>query len=78
MRVFDTTASGSRLQANTAHAQKGSASLEASYVNAYIPTDPFTILEPRAQEIDKFYLGQKRATDFEAPEVVKGSAGLHP
>ena len=40
------------------------------------PTNPFTFLEPRDQEIDEFYLVQeRRATDFEAPKLGKGSSG---
>ena len=34
------------------------------------------ILEPRDQEIDEFYVVQeRRATDFEAPRLGKGSSG---
>ena len=40
------------------------------------PTNPFTVLEPRDQEIDKFYLVQeRRATDLEAPKLGKSSSG---
>ena len=40
------------------------------------PTKPFTILEPRDQEIGEFYVVQKRrATGFEAPKLWKGSSG---
>ena len=40
------------------------------------PTDPFTILEPRDEEIVEFYAEQKRrATDFEAPKLWKGLSG---
>ena len=36
----------------------------------YIPTSPFTILEPQDQGIGEFYVVQKRrATDFEAPKL---------
>ena len=42
----------------------------------HFPTNPFTILEPRDQEIGEFYLVQeRRATDFEAPKLGKGSSG---
>ena len=41
-----------------------------------LPKNSFTILEPRDQEIDEFYLVQeRRATDFEAPKLGKGSSG---
>ena len=41
------------------------------------PTGLFTILEPRVQEIDEFYVGEKRRkTDFEAPKLGKGRSGL--
>ena len=34
------------------------------------PTGPFTILEPRDQEIDKLYAVQEsRMTDLEAPKL---------
>ena len=34
------------------------------------PTNPFTILEPRDQEIGQFYVVQKRhAVDFKAPKL---------
>ena len=34
------------------------------------PTGPFTILEPKDQEIAKFYAAkERRATDFEAPKL---------
>ena len=34
------------------------------------PTNPFTILEPRDQEISKFYVvRERRATDFETPKL---------
>ena len=40
------------------------------------PTNRFTILEPRDQEINEFYFVQeRRATDFEAPKLRKGSFG---
>ena len=40
------------------------------------PTNPFTILEPRDQEMDEFYLVEgRRATDFEAPKLGKNSSG---
>ena len=33
-----------------------------------LPTDPFTIFEPQAQEIGEYYVVQKRrTTDFDAP-----------
>ena len=36
----------------------------------YNPTTPFTILEPRDQEISEFYVVQEcRAPDFEAPNL---------
>ena len=41
------------------------------------PTDPFPISEPQVQEIGKLYaVHKRRATDFEAPKVWKGSSGL--
>ena len=40
------------------------------------PTNPFIILEPRDQEIGEFYVvEERRATDFEAPKLWKGSSG---
>ena len=40
----------------------------------YFPTSPFTILEPQDQEIGEFYVIQeRRATDFEASKLWKGS-----
>ena len=42
----------------------------------YYPTNSFTILEPEDQEIGEFYVVQeRRATDFEAPKLRKGSSG---
>ena len=39
-------------------------------------TDPFTILEPRNQEIGEFYVVKTRRTkDFDAPELWKGQSG---
>ena len=39
-------------------------------------TYPFTILEPEDQETGEFWEGQeRRATDFEAPKLWKGSVG---
>ena len=44
-----------------------------------LPTNLFTILEPRDQEIGKFYVVQeRRETDFEAPKLWKGSSGWPP
>ena len=40
------------------------------------PTNPFTIFYPRNQEIGEFKVVQeRRATDFEAPKLWKGSSG---
>ena len=40
------------------------------------PTDPFTISEPRDQEIVDFYVVQdRRTTDFEAQKLRKGRSG---
>ena len=40
------------------------------------PTNPFTFLEPRNQEIGEIYVVQeRRVTDFEAPKLWKGSSG---
>ena len=40
------------------------------------PTNPFTMLEPQDQEIGEFYvLQERRATDFEASKLWKGSSG---
>ena len=51
-------------------------SLEQSSIrNKYLvcqqlPKDPFTILEPRDQEIGEFYVvHERRATDFEDPKL---------
>ena len=39
-------------------------------LHSFIPTEHFTILEPRDQEIDEFYAVQeRRATDFEAQKL---------
>ena len=36
----------------------------------FLPTNPFTILEPQDQEIGELYVVQeRRATDFEAPKL---------
>ena len=37
------------------------------YIPTYLPTYPFTILEPHDQEIGEFYI--ERTTDFEAPKL---------
>ena len=43
------------------------------------PTYPFTVLEPRDQEIGEFYAIQERcATDWEAPQLYKGRVGSQP
>ena len=40
------------------------------------PADPFTILDPRDQEIDEFNVVQKRRTmDSDAPMLWKGLSG---
>ena len=40
------------------------------------PTNPFPILAPRDQEIGELYVVQdRRATDFEATKLWKGSSG---
>ena len=40
------------------------------------PTSPFTILEPRDQEIGEFYVAEeRRATDFEAQKLCKCLSG---
>ena len=42
-----------------------------------VPTGPWTILEPRDQEIHEFDAFQKRrATDFEALKLTKGRSGF--
>ena len=42
----------------------------------FIPRNPFSILEPQDQEIREFYVVQeRRATNFEAPKLWKGSSG---
>ena len=47
-----------------------------TYYDTQDPTDPFTILEPRDQEIAVLYAAQERgATDFEAPKLWKGLSG---
>ena len=39
------------------------------------PTNLFTTLEPRDQEIGEFYeVEERRATDFEVPKLLKGSS----
>ena len=51
--------------------------LEWSNSETNSPTNRFTILEARDQEIDEFYFVQeRRPTDFEAPKLGKGSSGL--
>ena len=41
------------------------------------PTGPFTILEPKDQEIGEFYeVQERRATDIEAPKLGKGGEFL--
>ena len=43
---------------------------------ASFPTNPFTMLELQDKEIVEFYVVQeRRATDFEAPELWKSSSG---
>ena len=45
----------------------------------YLPTSPFPILQPWNPWFDEFYEVQKRrATDFEAPKLGKGSSGFSP
>ena len=45
-------------------------SIQFSWHAKEYPTDPFTILEPRDQEIAEFYFVQeRRATDFEARKL---------
>ena len=44
-----------------------------------VPTDPFTILEPRDQEIAEFYVAREcLATDFKAPKLRKGRSECCP
>ena len=48
----------------------------ATFKASDCPTSPFTILEPQNPWIDEFYVVQKRrATDFKAPKLWKGSSG---
>ena len=48
----------------------------AAVALTYLPTSSFPILEPQNPWIDKFYVvQQRRATDFKAPKLWKGSSG---
>ena len=41
------------------------------------PTGPFRTIEPQEQDIEFHFVQRSRATDFEAPKVLKGLARLY-
>ena len=49
----------------------------SQYKSCYVPTSPFTILDPQNPWIDKFVeVQERRATDFKAQEIVEGLVGV--